>query len=136
MHQFIISFARWVQGTHLGVGILESTWAFPYVQLTHFTGLSLFIGTNLALDLRMMGIGKPVMVTESLECSRFPEDACARIASGLAEHDSLREHMRMFAGMPEVADAIGARAGKYIRNVHDAARVAGEYWKLLEKLSR
>jgi hypothetical protein len=71
MHQFIISFARWVQGTHLGVGILESTWAFPYVQLTHFTGLSLFIGTNLALDLRMMGIGNKNQTAAQLSDSVF-----------------------------------------------------------------
>ena len=71
MHQFIISFARWVQGTHLGVGFLESTWAFPYVQLTHFTGLSLFIGTNLALDLRMMGIGNKNQTAAQLSDSVF-----------------------------------------------------------------
>ena len=71
MHQFIISFARWVQSTHLGVGILESTWAFPYVQLTHFTGLSLFIGTNLALDLRMMGIGNKNQTAAQLSDSVF-----------------------------------------------------------------
>jgi len=71
MHQFIINFARWVQGTHLGVGILESTWAFPYVQLTHFTGLSLFIGTNLALDLRMMGIGNKNQTAAQLSDSVF-----------------------------------------------------------------
>ena len=71
MHQFIISFARWVQGTRLGVGILESTWAFPYVQLTHFTGLSLFVGTNLALDLRLMGIGKKSQTAAQLSDSLF-----------------------------------------------------------------
>ena len=71
MHQFIINFARWVQGTHLGVGILESTWAFPYVQLTHFTGLSIFIGTNLALDLRMMGIGNKNQTAAQLSDSVF-----------------------------------------------------------------
>jgi glycosyltransferase involved in cell wall biosynthesis len=93
-------------------------------------------GESSGIAIRMMGIGKAVLMTESLECSRFPEDACARIPSGLAERDSLRDHMTMFAGMPEVPAAIGARAGEYIRNVHGAARVAGEYWKLLESLSR
>jgi hypothetical protein len=71
MHQFIIAFARWVQNTHLGVGILESTWAFPYVQLTHFTGLSIFIGTNLALDLRLMGIGNKSQTAAQLSDSVF-----------------------------------------------------------------
>ncbi|MGD0963090.1 MAG: hypothetical protein ABSA57_04215 [Candidatus Acidiferrales bacterium] len=71
MHHFVIAFARWVQSTRLGVGILESTWAFPYVQLTHFTGLSLFVGTNLALDLRLMGIGKRSQTAAQLADSLF-----------------------------------------------------------------
>lgn len=71
MHHFIIAFARWVQSTRLGVGILESGWAFPYVQLTHFTGLSLFIGTNLALDLRLLGVGKKSQTAAQLSDSLF-----------------------------------------------------------------
>ncbi len=71
MHHLIIAFARWIQSTHLGVGILESTWAFPYVQLTHFTGLSLFIGTNLALDLRLMGVGNKSQTAAQLADSLF-----------------------------------------------------------------
>lgn len=35
-----------------------SEWAYPFVQLTHFVGLSLWLGTNFALDLRLLGIGK------------------------------------------------------------------------------
>jgi hypothetical protein len=71
MHHLVIAFARWVQSTRLGVGILESTWAFPYVQLTHFTGLSLFVGTNLALDLRLLGVGKKSQTAAQLSDSLF-----------------------------------------------------------------
>jgi len=41
------------------------------VQLTHFTGLSLFIGTNLALDLRLMGVGKKSQTAAQLSDSLF-----------------------------------------------------------------
>ena len=44
---------------------------FPYVQLTHFTGLSLFIGTNLALDLRLMGVGNKSQTAAQLSDSVF-----------------------------------------------------------------
>jgi hypothetical protein len=58
MYHLLVQLCRWIQSTHLALGILESTWAYPYVQLTHFTGLSLWVGTNLLLDLRLLGVGK------------------------------------------------------------------------------
>ena len=39
-------------------------------------------GETSGIAIRLMGIGKPVMVTDAEECSRFPEDACIRIPPG------------------------------------------------------
>ncbi len=58
MSHVLVNFCRWLQQTSLAQGILTSSWAFPYVQLIHFTGLSLWIGTNALLDLRLLGAGK------------------------------------------------------------------------------
>lgn len=88
-------------------------------------------GETSGIAIRLMGLGKPVMLTESLECSRFPEDACVRIASGAAERDSLREHMMLMASMPEVAVAIGERAAAHIQQHHGVERVAAQYWEVL-----
>jgi glycosyltransferase involved in cell wall biosynthesis len=88
-------------------------------------------GETSGIAIRLMGLGKPVMMTESLECSRLPEDACVRIASGAAERDSLRHHMALLVCMPEVAGAIGERAGAYIAANHRVEQVAGQYWELL-----
>ena len=88
-------------------------------------------GETSGIAIRMMGIGKPVMLTESLECSRLPEDACLRIAAGAAERDSLRAHMMLMAQMPEVGAAIGERAAAHIRAHHGVERVAERYWEVL-----
>jgi glycosyltransferase involved in cell wall biosynthesis len=88
-------------------------------------------GETSGIAVRMMGLGKPVLVTDSAECSRFPQDACLRIASGVAEHDSLRDHMTMLAGMPQVASAIGERAAAHIQAEHGAGQVAALYWEVL-----
>jgi hypothetical protein len=32
-------------------------WFYPFIQLIHFTGLSLWLSTNVALDLRLIGVG-------------------------------------------------------------------------------
>src|ERR1700732_2808945 len=51
-------FAKWLEGTPWGIGVRTSLWAYPFTQLVHFTGLSIWLGTNLALDLRLLGLGK------------------------------------------------------------------------------
>jgi len=53
-----------------------------------------------------------VLVTDALECARIPEDACLRIAPGLAERESLRQHMILLTSMSgwPVPSANGGRA--------------------------
>jgi hypothetical protein len=58
MHSMLKQFAEWLQNTEPAMWVATSTWAYPFVQLTHFTGLSLWLGTNVGLDLHLMGIGK------------------------------------------------------------------------------
>ena len=70
MHDIVVAFAKWCEATPWGVMTRESIWAYPVVQLTHFTGLSLWLGTNFALDLRLLGIGNrkatPAQVAQDL----------------------------------------------------------------------
>jgi Family of unknown function (DUF6644) len=58
MHELLMSMAKWLEGTPWGTGVRTSLWAYPFTQLIHFTGLSIWMGTNLALDLRLIGWGK------------------------------------------------------------------------------
>jgi hypothetical protein len=53
MHDTLAAFAKWLEGTPWGLMTRESIWAYPFVQLIHFTGLSIWLGTNFALDLRL-----------------------------------------------------------------------------------
>jgi hypothetical protein len=71
MLSFFMSFAKWLQGTWWALDISGSTWAYPFVQMTHFAGLSLWLGTNLSLDLRLMGIGKKRQTASQLSDSLF-----------------------------------------------------------------
>jgi len=58
MYALLLAFAKWLEGTFWGVGVRTSLWLYPFTQLIHFTGLSIWLGTNFALDLRLMGVGK------------------------------------------------------------------------------
>jgi glycosyltransferase involved in cell wall biosynthesis len=88
-------------------------------------------GETSGIAVRLMGIGKPVMLTDGPEASRFPEDACIRIPAGPSERDSLWHHMVLLPSVTEAARAIGARAAAHIRTHHSVDTVAGLYWKTL-----
>ena len=58
MHDTLAAFAKWLESTPWGLMTRESIWAYPFVQLIHFTGLSIWLGTTFALDLRILGVGR------------------------------------------------------------------------------
>lgn len=57
MHDTVLAIAKWLEATPWGVFARESNYGYPFVQLTHFSGLSVWLGTSLALDLRLLGVG-------------------------------------------------------------------------------
>ena len=54
----LVMFGHWLQNRPFALAIAGSDWAYPFVQATHFTGLSIWVGTNVAVDLNLMGVGK------------------------------------------------------------------------------
>jgi len=88
-------------------------------------------GESSGITIRLMGIGKPVLVTDAAECARFPEDACLRIAPGVAERESLRQHMILLTSISEVARAIGQRGAAHVGAHHGVERIGKQYWELL-----
>jgi hypothetical protein len=66
----LVLFGHWLQNRSFALAIAGSDWAYPLVQATHFTGLSLWVGTNVAVDLSLLGVGKksstPLQLSETL----------------------------------------------------------------------
>jgi hypothetical protein len=71
MYHLLYSFCDWLQNTQWALNIAGSIWAYPYVQMIHFTGLSLWVGTNLALDLSLLGVGRKRMTPAELSGALF-----------------------------------------------------------------
>jgi glycosyltransferase involved in cell wall biosynthesis len=88
-------------------------------------------GETSGITIRMMGIGKPVLVTAGEETSPFPEDACIRIDPGLAETSMLADYMMWLCGSLATAREIGARAAAHIAARHSPAQAARAYVELL-----
>lgn len=76
------------------------------------------------IAIRLMGIGKPVIVTAGEETSRFPETACLRVDPGAGEREMLLASMLLLAEGGEVARRIGKEAASFIRPAHDPDVVA------------
>lgn len=88
-------------------------------------------GETSGIAIRMMGIGKPVLVTDSEECARFPEAGCVRVEGGIAERDSLWSHLVLLTSLPGVGRAIGEKGAAHVRARHDLEQVADQYWSAL-----
>jgi hypothetical protein len=71
MYHLLYSFAQWLENTEWALNISGSTWAYPYVQMIHFTGLSLWVGTNVAVDLHLLGIGSKRLTPAELNDALF-----------------------------------------------------------------
>lgn len=70
MDSSLLHFGHWLQNRPFALAIAGSDWAYPFVQATHFTGLSLWVGTNVVVDLSLMGVGKksasPLQLSDAL----------------------------------------------------------------------
>src|SRR5580704_15045221 len=58
MHTWLVGICERLQNLRLVVWLVTAQYAYPFIQWTHFTGLSLWLGTTLALDFRLLGAGK------------------------------------------------------------------------------
>ena len=89
-------------------------------------------GETSGIAIRLMGLGKTVLVSNGAETSRFPESACVRVDPGQAEEEMLAEYLVWLARHPDDSRAIGQRAAAHIRRYHAPDRVAELYWQALQ----
>ena len=57
MYEAVLTGCRWLENTPWGVTVRDSSWMYPVALWVHFAGLSLWLATSLAVDLRLMGVG-------------------------------------------------------------------------------
>jgi glycosyltransferase involved in cell wall biosynthesis len=88
-------------------------------------------GETSAIAIGLMGMGKPVIVSNGEENARYPESACLRVDTGSAEEEMLAEYMLSLRLLPGLAAEIGSRAAEYIRRWHSVERIAELYWESL-----
>ena len=45
----------WILGTSINAWILNTPWAWPIMEILHFMGLSILLGSMLIIDIRLAG---------------------------------------------------------------------------------
>ncbi len=90
-------------------------------------------GETSGIAIKMMGIGKPVLVTNSDEMAGLPESAVVRVDPGEAEIEMLAHYLRLLVDSEGMRRDIGRRAAAHIAKHHTLERAAAAY---LEAVSR
>jgi glycosyltransferase involved in cell wall biosynthesis len=88
-------------------------------------------GETSGIAIRLMGVGKPVIVTDNPENSAFPRGAVLRVSAGVAESAELFDHICLVTEFPPIAREIGNEAQRHVRQHHALESVAGKYWDTL-----
>jgi glycosyltransferase involved in cell wall biosynthesis len=89
------------------------------------------VGETSGIAVRMMGLARPVILTDNAENSDFPAATVLRVSSGVAEAEELFDHMLLVTEFPGIAREIGSEARLHIRKHHALEAVARRYWEVL-----
>jgi glycosyltransferase involved in cell wall biosynthesis len=96
------------------------------VNLRHPTA-----GETSASLLRLLGAGRPTLVTASGSFAELPTGVAAQVDPDASEGDLLLAYCRLLLGQPAVAAALGANARAYVAREHTLERAAAGYIRFL-----
>ena len=71
MYGALVAFCKFLEGSPWGIFVRTTDWGYPLIQVIHFSGLSLWLGTNITVDLRLLGIGKRRQTAARLSSGLF-----------------------------------------------------------------
>lgn len=88
-------------------------------------------GETSGIAVRMMGVGKPVILSDGPQNADIPAAACLRVQPGVAEADELFNHIVVVSAFPQFAKDVGNEARRHMREHHSLELAAGRYWEIL-----
>ena len=91
-------------------------------------------GESSGIATRLMGIGKPVVMTRSRETEDIPEAAAIKVDPGLAEREQLEHYVAWLALNAEGRRAVGRHAAIHTKQFHRVELAAQRIGELLEEV--
>jgi hypothetical protein len=88
-------------------------------------------GETSASLLRLLGAGKPTLVTASGSFAELPPGIAAQVDLDASEGDLILEYCRLLANRPDIAAALGAHARAYVTHEHTLDGAAASYMRFL-----
>ena len=77
--------------------------------------------------IRLLGLGRPTIVTDAGWFSEIPDDACLKVREDAWEAPVLRDFLLALAQRPALRAAVGGNAARWIANEHSIARSLAAY---------
>lgn len=131
-------------------GILERHHAKDWVRVTGFVDKETFLEYLSICDLcvnlrypsagetsgsliRMMGMGKPVLISDYAQYREFPDDCCVKVDLGEYEVELLYRYMKFLAENPAVRKKLGENARKYTLANHSLESSARAYIEFIQQ---
>ncbi len=90
-------------------------------------------GETSGIAIRMMGIGKPVLLTDSAENAELPKGVYFPVPAGVAERATLFDYICILAQDRILSVEMGRMASDHVSREHSIGRVSELYWDLLCK---
>jgi glycosyltransferase involved in cell wall biosynthesis len=88
-------------------------------------------GETSASLLRLLGAGKPTLVSASGSFAELPPDVAAQVDLDASEGDLILEYCRLLVARPDLAAAMGAQARAYVAREHTLDGAAASYMSFL-----
>jgi glycosyltransferase involved in cell wall biosynthesis len=121
------------------MGLKEHVRLTGYVEIDNFyryaaacdVGINLRIpqtgGTSASL-LRLLSVGRPVIISNHAQFTETPDDICLKAGVGDDAEDSVLAHLLEVHAHPERARQIGERARRYIVERHSLEQAGQAWW--------
>ena len=88
-------------------------------------------GETSGITIRLLGMGKPVVVSDGPANSAFPDSVCLKLPVDASEEELLSQYMIYLAANPAKRHAMGRMATQHIAEFHSLAVVAQRYYDVL-----
>jgi len=123
-----------IHGLGLDEQVVLTGWLDPVQFTQHMVladiGIHLrypHIGGTPFTPIRLMGLGIPTIVSDIGPLAELPEGACAKIPPDQFEEDALMAVLAHLADREPLRRRLGENGAGWIREHHDAARIAARY---------
>ncbi len=71
MYDLLHALAKWLEATGWAT-VIRTTRIYPFIQLIHFSGLTVWLGSNTIVDLRILGLGQKRQTAAQLAEALLP----------------------------------------------------------------